>query len=71
MSCDNYVVRYFGFAEQHEKGTYGIGYKLTLARNKDNAVSNKDNAINNVKIKKKTVSIGLFHIILRVFHKKI
>ena len=41
----------FGFAENQEKGTYGLGYKLTLTTNSDNAVLNKDNAINNAKIK--------------------
>ena len=29
----------------------GLGYKLTLTRNTDNAVLNKDNAVNNAKIK--------------------
>ena len=28
----------FGFAEHHEKTTYGLGYKLTLAGNKENSV---------------------------------
>ena len=41
----------FGFAEHLEKGTYGLGYNLTLTRNRDNAVLNKDNAINNSIIK--------------------
>ena len=41
----------FGFAEHHEKGTHGLGYKLILTRNSDNAVLNKGNAINNAKIK--------------------
>ena len=41
----------FGFAEYQEKGTYGLGYKLTLTRNTDNAVLNKNNAINNGRIK--------------------
>ena len=41
----------FGFAEYHEKGTYGFGYKLTLTRNTDNAVLNKGNAISNGKTK--------------------
>ena len=41
----------FGFAENQEKGTYGLGYKLTLTRSSDNVVLNKDNATNNVKIK--------------------
>ena len=51
-----YHVRIFlkdisGFAEHQEKATYGLGYKLTIARNTDNAVLNKDKAINIVKIK--------------------
>ena len=41
----------FGFAEHHQKGTYGPDYKLKLTRNSDNAVLNKDNATNNAKIK--------------------
>ena len=41
----------FGFAEYQEKGTYGLGYKLTLTRNTDNAVLNKDNAVHNARIK--------------------
>ena len=41
----------FGFGENQEKATYGLGYKLTLTRNTDNAVLNKDNAINEAKIK--------------------
>ena len=40
-----YLKDIFGFAEHQEKGTYGLGYKLTLTRNTDNAVLNKDNAI--------------------------
>ena len=31
----------FGFAEHQEKATYGFCYKLTLTRNKDNAVTDK------------------------------
>ena len=41
----------FGFAEHQEKGTYGLGYKLTLTRNTDNAVLNKDNAVANGRVK--------------------
>ena len=41
----------FGFAEYQEKATYGLGYKLTMTRNSDNAVLNKGNAINNGKTK--------------------
>ena len=40
-----YLKDIFGFAEYQEKGTYGLGYKLTLTRNTDNAVLNKDNAV--------------------------
>ena len=36
----------FGFAEDQEKATYGLGYKLTLTRKTDNSVLNKGNAIN-------------------------
>ena len=40
-----------GFAAHQEKGTNGLGYKLTLTRNTDNAVLNKDNAVDNGRIK--------------------
>ena len=46
-----YLKDIFGFADYQEKGTYGLGYKLTLTGNSDNAVLNKDNAVNNAKIK--------------------
>ena len=46
-----YLKDVFGFAEYQEKATYGLGYKLTLTRNTDNAVLTKGNAINNVKNK--------------------
>ena len=46
-----YLKDVFGFAEYQEKGTYGLGYKLILTRNTDNAVLNKANAINNGKIR--------------------
>ena len=41
-----YLKDVFGFAEYQDKGTYGLGYKLTLTRNTNSAVLNKDNAIN-------------------------
>ena len=41
----------FSFAEHQKKGTYGLGYKLTLTKNSDNAVLNKGYAINNAKNK--------------------
>ena len=46
-----YLKEVFGFAEYQEKATYGLGYKLKMTRNSDNAVLNKGNAINNGKIK--------------------
>ena len=35
----------FAFAENQEKATYGLGYKLTLTRNKDEANLDKTAAI--------------------------
>ena len=46
-----YLKDIFGFAEHQEKATYGLGYKLTLTRNSDNAVLNKTNATSIGKIK--------------------
>ena len=46
-----YLKDVFGFAEYQEKATYGLGYKLTMTRNSDNAVLIKGNAINNAEIK--------------------
>ena len=46
-----YLKDIFGFAEHQENGTYGLGYKLTLTRNTDNAVLNKDNAFANGRVK--------------------
>ena len=46
-----YLKDIFGNAEHQEKGTYGLGYKLTLTRNTDNAVLNKDNAVANGRVK--------------------
>ena len=45
-----YLKDFFGFAEYQEKGTYGLGYKLTLTRNTDNAVLNEATATNNAKV---------------------
>ena len=41
----------FGFAECQEKATYGLGYKLTLTRNKDDAVIDKPVGIADARIK--------------------
>ena len=46
-----YLKDIFGYAEDQQKATYGLGYKLTLTRNNDNVVLNKGNAINIGKIK--------------------
>ena len=46
-----YLKDTFGFAEHQEKGTYGLGYKLTLKRKTDNTVLNKDNAVGNGRVK--------------------
>ena len=46
-----YLKDIFGFAEHLEKGTYGLGYKLTLTRNTDNAGLNNDNAVGNGRVK--------------------
>ena len=45
----------FGFGEHQKKGTYGLGYKLTLTRNTDNAVLNKDNAVGNGRVKNNSI----------------
>ena len=41
----------FGFAEGQEKATYGLGYKLTLTRNKDESVIDKVAGIAEARIK--------------------
>ena len=41
----------FGFAEFQEKATYGLGYKLTLARKKDDSVLHKAGGIADARIK--------------------
>ena len=41
----------FGFAEHQEKATYGLGYKLTRTRNKDEAVRDKVAGIAEARIK--------------------
>ena len=50
-----YLKDVFGFAEYQDNGTYGLGYKLTLTRNTNNAALNKDNAINIGRIKIKGI----------------
>ena len=62
-----YLKDIFGFAEHQEKGTYGLGYKLTLTRNNNNAVLNKDNAVVNGSLKL-IVLIGMCPIIVRILN---
>ena len=45
------LIDVFGFAECQEKATYGLGYKLTLTRNKDEAVIDKVAGIAESRIK--------------------
>ena len=65
-----YLKDVFGFAEYQDKGTYGLGYRLTLTRNSDNAILNKVNAINNAKIKI-MLSNGMYPIILPPCNNKL
>ena len=46
-----YLKDIFGYAEYQQKGTFELGYKLTLTRNNDSVVLNKGNAINIGKMK--------------------
>ena len=41
----------FGFSECQGKADFGLGYRLKLTRNTDNAFFNEDNEINNAKTK--------------------
>ena len=42
-----YLKDIFGFAEHQETATYGLGYKLLVSGNTDNAALSKSNATNN------------------------
>ena len=46
-----YLKDIFGFAEDQEKASFGLGYRLKIPRNTDNSVLNKANTTNNGKIK--------------------
>ena len=41
----------FGVADCEEKATYGLGYKQTLTRNKDEAVIDKANGFADARIR--------------------
>ena len=51
----------FGFAECQEKAIYGLGYKLTLTRNKDEAIIDKANGIADARIKIDHIHWYVFH----------
>ena len=53
---DNYLLRFmlkdiFLFAEHQEKAFFGLGYKLTLTRTKNDAVIDKDADISDARFK--------------------
>ena len=56
-----YLKGIFGFSEHQEKGTYGLGYKVTLTRNTDNAVLNKAAATNIAKVKNNSLDWYIPH----------
>ena len=56
-----YLRDIFGFAEHQQISSYGLGYKLTLTRNTDNAVLNKANATNNAEIKSNSLECCVPH----------
>ena len=60
----------FGHSQWQEKAFVGLGCKLPLTRNTDNAVLNKDNAVNNAKIKL-TLSHGIYRIIHQLFNNNL
>ena len=51
----------FGFAEHQEKATYGLGYKLTLTRNKDDAVIDKAGGIAEARIRIDHIHLYVSH----------
>ena len=61
----------FGFAESQEKATYGLGYKLTLKRNRDVAVIDKSGGIADMLEIKMIISIGTYLIIHLPFNIKL
>ena len=46
-----YLKGIFVFADHQETASYGLGYRLTLTRNTNNAVLNRDNTTKKAKIK--------------------
>ena len=56
----------FGFAEHKYKATYGLGYKLTLTRNKDDAVMVKAAGIADARSKNDQIHWYLLHYIASI-----
>ena len=56
-----YLKDVFCFAENQEKATYGLGYKLTLTRNNDSAVLNKADATTIGKVKINAIEWYVHH----------
>ena len=56
-----YLRDIFGFAEHQETATYGLGYKLTMTRNTDNAILNKANATNDAKVRVNSIEWYVLH----------
>ena len=59
-----------GFAACQEKATYGLGYKLTLTRNKDDAVIDRAGVLLMLELKM-IISIGMYPIIHLPFINKV
>ena len=56
----------FGFAEHRGKTTYGLGYKLTLTRNKDDAALHKATGIAEARIKIDDILLYVPHYTLSI-----
>ena len=60
----------FGFSENHEKATFGLGYKLTSIRHEDEAVLDKAVGIADARIKIDHI-IGMYPILRLPFNNKV
>ena len=57
----NDIFGFSGFSQHQEKATFGLGYKLIITRNSDNAVLKKDNANKTGKIKANSIEWFIPH----------
>ena len=68
----NMLKEVFGFAEQKEKATYGLGYKLILTRISDNSVLKIMKIMKSTLVKLKLiVLISIYHILHHQFPNKL